>query len=74
MKPVSSTEKAAHKDVRIVIGYSTETKLSGPAKQTLEEAKARLSMLSGRDLLEVFLAIHRGGLSPEKPKREMPMD
>lgn len=68
MKHVYSTPKAAAKDVRIVIGYSAETKLSAPAKQVLEEAKTRLSMLSGRDLLAVFLAYHRDGLSPEKPQ------
>lgn len=69
MKHVYSSEKAAQKDVRIAIGYSAMPALSGPEKQVLEEAKTRLSMLSGRDVLAVFLKFHSNGLSPEKPKR-----
>jgi hypothetical protein len=71
MKHVYSNEKDAKKDFRIVIGYSAERNLSGPAKQVLEEAKTRLSMLAGRDLLSIVIAFHRDGLSPEKPERQM---
>jgi hypothetical protein len=71
MKHVYPSEKAAKKDLRIVIGYSAERSLSEPAKKSLEEAKTRLSMLTGRDLLTVILAFHRDGLSPEKPEREL---
>lgn len=70
MKHVYESEKAAQKDIRVAIGYSAHEKhLSEAEKMVLEEAKSRLSMLSGRDLLSVVLKFHRNGLSQTNPAR-----
>jgi len=74
MNHVYESEKHAHKDARVFLGYSQAGKLSAPAKQTLVDAERRLAMLSSRDLMKVFLEVHQNGLSFDKPPREALMD
>lgn len=67
MKHVYQSEKDAQKDIRVVLGYSAASMLSAEDKRVLEEARNRLEMLSGRDLLAVLLTFRRTGLTPQTP-------
>jgi hypothetical protein len=70
MKHIYESKKSAEKDVRVFLGYSLEKNLETDAKAELDEAQRRLSMLAGKDLLSIFLAFHRSGLTVNKPPRK----
>ena len=70
MNHIYKSKKDAEKDVRVFLGYSLEKNIEAGAKTELDEAQRRLSMLTGRDLLPIFLAFYRSGLTVNKPARK----
>lgn len=60
-------EKSAMLDLRVVIGYAEFDRIDDAQRAFANEARARLSVLPGGDVVELLLRMRASGLGPLVP-------